>query len=134
MWTWCERIVNTIVDIRCSHYYNYFAEKKCSWRAISVQMKAGLPPRVPSPASPGAPPKRKLATWLIISIHCLCIPRFVCNFFSCPFYATLVPCLNKRVSHINEKEACGERFLLCNCGFIALRMLALQLKYVLFIN
>lgn len=51
-----------VVDSRCSHYYNYFAEKKSSWRGISVQMKAGIPPRVPSPASPGAPPKRKLAT------------------------------------------------------------------------
>ncbi|KAM3730502.1 hypothetical protein ACB098_12G092200 [Castanea mollissima] len=38
-------------------------KKKSSWRGITVQMKAVLPPRVPSPPSPSgkAPPRKEIA-------------------------------------------------------------------------
>ena len=72
---WYERVwIPTLLSVKQSKspYYDYccyyyFVEKKSSWRGITVQMKAVLPPRVPSPPSPSgrAPPSpsKEIAPW-----------------------------------------------------------------------
>lgn len=68
---WYERLwIPTLLSVKQSKspYYDYccyyyFAEKKSSWRGITVQMQAVLPPRVPSRPSPSGnvPPRKEIA-------------------------------------------------------------------------
>ena len=55
-----KTIYKTFLCLCVVYYYYYLAEKKSSWRGITVQMKSGFPPRVPSSPSPGGgvPPRK----------------------------------------------------------------------------